>query len=413
MTARFTTVVVGGGTAGLATSAHLAAAGQAHVVLERGRVGESWRGRWDGFHLNTPNWMNRLPGERDEAWPPGAFSTRDAFVAKLDRYVGALGLPVCEGVEVEAVRRESDGYAVETSSGSLRATNVVVAGGAQNVPRIPALAERVPAAFEQLHSSDYRRPEDVLPGGVLVIGSAQSGAQIAEELLDAGRRVYLATSRLGRMPRRYRGRDVAEWWREMGWFDVPPSEVEPAVRRTSQALVSGTKGGHTISLQGLARKGALLLGRLSGFGERRAHFAGDLSVNLTAGDRGAQRIRRRIDAHIARAGAYAPVDEPDPSERPLREIWDITSLDLRAEGISTVIWATGFRGDFSWLHMPLRDARGMPFHNGVTLPAPGLYAVGLPWLTRRSSGIVRGMVIDAAEVTSRIAARSEERRLAA
>ena len=219
MTARFETIVVGGGTAGLATSAHLAAAGQEHVVLERGRVGESWRGRWDGFHLNTPNWMNRLPGERDEAWPPGAFTARDAFVAKLDRYVGALGLPVCEGVEVEAVRPEGGGYAVETSSGSLRATNVVVAGGAQTVPRIPALAERVPAAFEQLHSSDYRRPEDALPGRRLVIGSGHRARRSPRTCSTPGARLPRHLAAWGGCRAVIAGATPSIWAHETGFAD--------------------------------------------------------------------------------------------------------------------------------------------------------------------------------------------------
>jgi putative flavoprotein involved in K+ transport len=404
------TVVIGAGPAGLATSQSLSAAGHEHVVLERGRVAETWRSqRWDGFHMNTPNWMNRLPGAPDEAWPPGGFAGGHEFVAGLDRYASLLGLPVREGVAVESVRLDAGGYAVDTSDGRLHAANVVLACGAQTVPRLPALAEGFSAAVEQLHAADYRRPGDLLAGGVLVVGSGQSGGQIAEELLDAGRRVYLATSRVGRLPRRHRGRDTVEWWREMGWYEQRVEDVPAAVRRAHQPLVSGTDGGHTLSLQGLARKGAVLLGRLAGVVDDRAHFGDDLALNLAAGDLGAERIRRRVDAYIERVGAYAPAYEPDPAERPLRRVRHVPALDLGAEHISTVIWATGFRADFSWLQMPMLSASGLPFHTGVTLPAPGLYAVGMPWLTRRGSGMVYGMGRDAAHVAQRIVARSESR----
>jgi putative flavoprotein involved in K+ transport len=409
MIERFDTVVVGGGPAGLATSGELAAAGHDHVVLERGRVAESWRRRWDGFHMNTPNWMNRLPGAPETAWPPGAFAGRDAFVAGLDRYAEALDLPVRTGTAVVGVRSAAGGYEVETDRGCLRAANVVLAAGAQNVPQFPRLAEGFSADVEQLHSSDYRRPGDLLDGAVLVVGSGQSGGQIAEELLEAGRQVYLSTSPLGRMPRRYRGRDVAEWWREMGWFEARPEDVPPSARRLAQSLVSGTHGGHTLSLQGLARRGAVLLGRLASVGDRRVHLDGDLPRNLAAGDEGAERIRRAIDAHIEQCGAFAPPPDRHPSEAPMASHVEVPSLDLRAAGIRTVIWATGFRGDFSWLRMPLLDERGLPRHRGIATAAPGMYAVGLPWQTRRSSGIVYGMARDARKVAERIVARSELR----
>jgi putative flavoprotein involved in K+ transport len=406
------TVVIGAGVAGLSTSAGLAAQDVEHVVLERGRVGESWRSqRWDGFRLNTPTWMNRLPGAVASGRPPHAFATRDRLVRELDEYVVGLDLPVREGVRVEALQRRDRGYAIETADGALVARNVVLACGAQTVPRVPArLAAGLATRLDQLHVADYRRPADLPAGGVLIVGSGQSGAQIADELLAARRRVYLATSDTGRMPRWHRGRDVTEWWRDMGRYEQRRDEVGDGARSMGQPLVSGARGRASLSLQGLARRGAVLLGRLDGIDGEHAHLAGDLRDHLAHGDRAAAAARREIDEHIARAGIDAPAHEPEAADRPLSDVVERRRLHLGAEGITTVIWATGFGADFSFVHMPLLDARGLPSHTAGATPAHGLWVVGLPWLTRRSSGILYGMRSDGLEIAARISARARDAR---
>src|SRR3954454_8855523 len=261
-----TTAIVGAGAAGVAVSEHLAAVGHDHVILERRDVGESWRSqRWDGFRLNTPNWMSGLGG------PPGVFGSREDVVASLERR--ARVLPILASTAVEEVRRHRGAYLVTTSSGALLARNVVVASGTQNVPRVPATG--LSSAIEQLHVADYRRPDALPRGGVLVVGSAQSGVQVAEELLAAGREVLLATSRVGRIPRRHRARDVMDWWREMGFLDTPVERAKPAELASRQPQVSRTGGGPTVSLQSLVRDGAMLLGRLEAVDGVRARFADD------------------------------------------------------------------------------------------------------------------------------------------
>jgi putative flavoprotein involved in K+ transport len=399
------TIIVGAGPAGLAAGAHLAAAGRDHVVLERGQVGETWRTqRWDAFRLNTPAWMTGLDGD------PDRFGTAGDLVASLERRAAVL--PVREGVAVREVRRErGGGYRVVTDEGILGCANVVAASGAQCVPRVPAVAGRVAGRrIEHLHVADYRSAAELPAGGALVVGSGQSGAQIAEDLLASGRRVLVATSRVPRAPRRHRGRDVTAWWRDMGVLDEARDAVDPAARGGTQPLIAG---GRTISLQGLARQGAELLGRLVAADGPRLRFAGDPVDHARAGDEAAAARRAQIDAWIAARGIDAPAHVADPAEAPLRrdEVRERAALDLRAAGVSAVIWATGFGGDFGWLRMPIHEPGGGPLHHGVATPSPGLYVLGLPWLVRRVSGAVYGIERDAALVAQAIAGR--ERRVAA
>ena len=386
---RTDTVVVGAGHAGLAASAALAGAGLDHVVLERDRIGESWRSqRWDAFLLNTIRRMSGLSGD--------GFAPASELVAELERR--AERLPVTTGIAVEHVRRTpTGGFVVETSDGTIRADNVVAASGAQRVPRLPAVAATVSArGIEHLHTADYRNPAMLPDGGVLVVGSGQSGVQIAEDLLGAGRRVYLCTSKVARMPRRYRGRDTTEWWAEMGLYDQAPGEAAP--ERPPQV-----GAGRTTSLQQLARDGAILLGRLRDADGTFLRLGDELGEHVRYADAAAQRTRERIDAWIARHGIDAPAAEPDPREAPCGPLHWPRYLDLQAEGITSVIWATGFGGDYSWLSMPVLRPDGVPYHHAGATPARGLYVVGVPWQTRRSSGILMGMERDAATVVARIA----------
>ena len=396
MSGRVETVVVGAGPSGLAVSERLAGAGRDHVVLERGRVGDTWRTqRWDGFRLNTPGWMTGLPGD------PDGFGTARDLVAALERR--AAGLPVREGIAVRAVWRErGGGYLVAAGDEVIRAANVVAASGAQRVPRTPAIAASVAADVQQLHVAEYRNAAALADGAVLVVGSGQSGAQVAEDLLAAGRRVLVATSKVPRTPRRHRGRDITAWWQDMGILLDPPPADRPPV---TQPLIAG---GREISLQSLARSGAELLGRLVEADGLRLRFAGDPCEHAAYADAAAIARRSQIDEWIAGAGVDAApaasslqVDAPlRRSEAPLRP-----EIDLATEGVGAVIWATGFTGDFGWLRMPIHEPAGGPIHRGVTTPSPGLFVLGLPGLTNRMSGAVWGIEHDAALVADAIAER--------
>jgi putative flavoprotein involved in K+ transport len=379
--------VVGAGPAGLAASSRLAGCGCSHVVLERGRIAWSWRSqRWDSFRLNTPRWANRVPGEHLDG-EPGSFASASTLVAALERL--AEGLPVVEGAEVLGARPTGRGWRLDTSYGALSAGAVVVASGFQNVPRRPAYAEALRTEIRQLHVADYRRPGDV-DDGVLVVGGGQSGVQITEDLLEAGKRVYLSTSRVGRLPRRYRGRDAMEWMRESGQLDLPADQADPATVGVTPPQVSGVGGGRTVSYQQLATRGATLLGRAVGCDGRRFELAPDLGENIRFADEASAFFRTAWEkrAQVSSLGGPAPAepaDEPAPSLHHLR---GAESLDLAAAGISTVIWATGFGPSIDWLPRGALDARRRP-------QLPGLHVIGAPWLTHRSSANLYGMASDA------------------
>jgi putative flavoprotein involved in K+ transport len=403
-------VIVGAGQAGLAVSYYLRALGVEHVVLERGEIGESWRSaRWDSFTLVTPNWMTRLPGYTMAAGTGRDFLPRDAVVGILEGF--ARRLPVRTGTEVLSVTAGDDSYAVATTHGRFTARALVVAGGGQRRPVIPGLAAGLTGDIYQCDASRYRRPDALPPGAVLVVGSGQSGAQIVDELATAGREVLLATSRVPRVPRRYRGRDVHEWTVELGLYDQQTDSVaDPAAFREPHPMLSGARGGQTLSYQQLARNGVRLLGRLTDADEQSLRFGPDLSEHIQYADQRAAQIRRAVDEHIARTGIAAPPPEADPAERPFP--WPERSpdrLNARAERIGTVLWCTGFRPDTSWLRVPVLTHDGTPAHTGGTTAFPGLYVAGYPWLSNRGSGILYGVAADAARVAQRISAEASGR----
>jgi putative flavoprotein involved in K+ transport len=384
--------VVGAGPAGLAVSSRLARTRCRHVVLERGRVGWSWRTqRWDSFRLNTPVWANLVPGEHLSG-SPDSFATAASLVAGLERL--AAGLPVVEGAGVRRAKRHDGLWRLETSRGLVVAPSLVVASGFQNEPRRPVYAETLPAGIEQLHAGDYRRPDD-LEGAVLVVGGGQSGLQIAEDVLDTGHRVYLATSRVGRLPRHHRGRDAFEWMRDAGQLDVPRERAEPAVIGATPPQVSGAAGGQTVSYQHLAGRGATLLGHAVGCDGRRLALAPDLGANVRFADEASVSFRAAWDNWAAAAAFDVPPSlGDDPADEPAPHLYGLRgpdSLDLAAAGISTVIWATGFGPSLGWLPPAALDARGHP-------QLPGLHVVGAPWLTHRSSASLYGMATDAERV---------------
>jgi len=397
-------VVVGAGQAGLAVSYYLQAYGVEHVVLERGRVGESWRSaRWDSFTLVTPNWMNRLPGYRLAAGAAREFLPRDTAVRLLDGL--ARGLPVQAGTEVLSVDVGDGGYDVVTGAGRMKARAVVVASGGQRRPVIPRLSAALPADIHQLHAGDYRRPDALPPGAVLVVGSGQSGMQIATDLAAAGREVLLATSQVPRVPRRYRGRDCHEWGVELGLYDQPAEAVtDPAEFRRPHPMLSGAHGGQTLSYQQLARDGVRLLGRLAGADGGTLGFGPELPRHIQHADQGAAQFRRLVDEYVTRAGIAAPPPDTDPAERPGPASREAPrTLNARAERISTVVWCTGFGPDTSWLRVPVLRPDGTVEHARGVTAFPGLYVAGHPWLSNRGSGLLYGVAADAARIAQHVA----------
>jgi putative flavoprotein involved in K+ transport len=388
--------VVGAGPAGLAASAALTDRGVDHVVLERDRVAGTWRAqRWDSFRLNTAGWMNAMLGGQ----APDAYAGGQEVVRRLERL--ADGRPVREGVRVTRLAPAGDGWAVATDDGELRARTVVVATGDQNQARVPDLARRLPGRVAQLHTADYRGPGQLPDGAVLVVGSAQSGCQIAEDLRAGGRRVVLATSAAGRVPFRHRGRETIEWLAEAGFMDQRPRDLpDPSAMHDAMPIIAPGRG---LSLPALARDGVTLAGRpVSVTGERVA-FDGSVAANVAAGDAFAGRVRAMIDDRIRRRGLDAPPAEPDEHDAHV-DLDPPAALDLRAEEVGAVVWCTGFTGDFSWLDPALVGADGQPRHRAGAAPAPGLWYLGLRWLRRRCSAILLGFPGDAAWVAGAVKA---------
>lgn len=415
---RFEAVVVGGGQAGLAVGQHLAAIGVDHVVLERGRIGETWRSqRWDSFALNTPSWANRLPGDGvDDVIPPAdGFTSAPAFAEHLARYAARWRLPVRENAAATALEGDGrEGYEVVIGAPDgdrIGARSVVVASGIQNRPRIPAIAAEVPPGIAQLHSLDYRRPSELPEGAVLVVGSGQTGAQIAEDLLEAGRRVYLSPSRVARLRRRYRGRDAFEWLVPGGFFDMTPDRLrDPAEIQARQPLTSGVgRRGHTVSLQSLAALGATLVGRISSLDGDTLVLDDTVAECIRFGDEASAGIGQLLDAIIEATGSPLPPLEDDPADEAHPDPGAVRSpgrLDLTRLGIRTIIWATGVGGEFGWLPREVLGADGVPRHAAGVTSLPGLFVLGFPWLTRRGSGIIYGIDEDARRIAAAVAARA-------
>jgi putative flavoprotein involved in K+ transport len=397
-------VIVGAGQAGLAVSYYLRAFGVEHVVLERGRVGESWRSaRWDSFTLVTPNWMTRLPGYRVAPGAAREFLPRDTVVSLLDGF--ARGLPVQAGTEVLSVEARDCGYDLVTSTGRMTARAVVVAGGGQRLPLIPGLASALPAGIHQSDAGHYRNPDALPPGAVLVVGSGQSGMQIAVDLVRGGREVLLATSRVPRVPRRYRGRDIHEWAVELGLYDQPTEAVtDPAEFSRPHPMLSGAHGGQTLTYQQLARDGVRLLGRLAGAEGDTLGFGPELPRNIQYADQAAEQFRRVVDEYVTRAGIAAPPPDTDPAERPQPvSAQALETLNARTERIATVLWCTGFGPDTNWLRVPVRRPDGTVEHARGVTAFPGLYVAGYPWLSNRGSGLLYGAAADAARIAQHIA----------
>ncbi len=394
-------VVVGAGQAGIAMSAHLGRAGVPHLVLERDRIAERWRtGRWDSLVANGPAWHDRFP---DMAFPsnPDAFVPKEEVADYFVEFARRIAAPVRTGVRVTRVRRNDGraGFTVETDAGTIEADHVVAATGAFQVPVIPPLVP-AEAGFTQLHSADYRNPAQLPKGGVLVVGAGSSGVQIADELLRAGRQVWLSVGPHDRPPRSYRGRDFV-WW--LGVLNKWDAEATPGVEHTTIA-VSGAYGGQTIDFRRLAARGMQLLGRTEGYGDGVLRLAPDLAENVRRGDANYLSVLDEADAYVARNGLSLP-EEPEAREilpDPACMTDPVRALDLKAAGISTILWATGYAVDFSWLQVDALDAQGKPQHQRGVSREPGVYFLGQPWQTRRGSSFIWGVWHDARHVADHI-----------
>ena len=411
------TVVIGGGQAGLALSYCLTRLDHEHVILERGRLAERWRSeRWDSLTLLSPNWMTQLPGGRYQGNDPDGFVGRNWVVRFLEDYAAAFQAPLRCGVRVESVQPdEGDSrYLVRTTdlahggAATIAARNVVVATGAFQHPRIPPLSAALPTGVLQLSSRDYRNPAQLPAGAVLVVGSGGSGSQIADELCDHGRTVYLSIGRCQRWPRRYRGKDIWTWFDDMGLLDEVGRRhyIDPSYGCT--AVLTGVRGGYDLDYDRFAAAGVTLVGHLQGCEDGTLRIADDLQESLNRWDESRTMLTGMIDAYIQQAGLDVAPDsaQDDAASREWRRQAPLLEVDLAARGISTVLWATGFSHDFRWLEMPVLDEHGDPVQQRGVTALPGLYFLGLRRMHTVKSSFLFGVGEDAAYLAEQVATRS-------
>ncbi len=398
------TIIIGGGQAGLSTSYHLKQLGREHVIFEQAeKAGHAWRNdRWDSFTLVTPNWSIQLPGAHYDGNDPDGFLPKVEIVAYFERYIEKYNLPVqfntCV-VEVAPLENGS-GYRVRTSSGEYQAKNVVMATGSFQKPKIPAYSATIPTNIKQLHSGHYRNPSQLPEGAVLIVGAAQSGMQIGEELYQNGRKVYLATGFAPRVPRRYRGRDIVAWLVNTGFFDITVDKLpSPKARFGANPQATGRDGGHNLNLHQFVRDGVTLLGHIAGAQDGKVLFKPDLRDNLARSDKAEKDIIAMIDKYIEANGIDAPqetlVDMQDGYS-----VEDITELDLKSANINTVIWAMGYTFDYSFIKLPITDEDGFPIQQCGITQYPGLYFVGMNWLSKRKSPILLGVNEDVEHIVT-------------
>ena len=402
---KIATLVIGGGQAGLVMSHRLKQRGLPHLVLERQRIAERWRSeRWDGLQFQFPNWSVRLPDFPFPHSDPNGFSSTDTIVKFIEAYAEFVSPPIRCGVEVTrlAQRDGASGFIAETADGTIEADNVVIATGPYQRTLVPDLLRELPVF--QVHASHYRNPEQLPPGAVLVAGAGASGAQIAEELQRAGRRVYLSIGRHRRMPRRYRDRDFIWWLAAMRIDHITPEERGPA---RLGPVISGAYGGRTIDFRNLAAGGMILVGRIEAAHHGVLEIAPGLAESMANGDLVYTTFLDTVDAYVQRRRLELPED-PDARATfadPPCVTTPLTHLDLAAEGISAVIWATGYGVDFGWIDLPVTDAKGEAIHRSGVSAVPGLYFLGLQWLSKMNSSFLSGVGDDAAVLADHIAGR--------
>jgi len=407
MAERHDTVIIGGGQAGLAMSYFLRERGREHVIVERRRLAERWRSeRWDSLCFQFPNWSFQLPGHHYDGDAPDAFSHYSEVVRYLEGYADKIEAPLRCGVNVESLSRDSTSgrFRIVTRESVLEASRVVIATGPFQRPLVPRLATLLPADIFQVHSNVYRNPDALPSGAVLVVGSGGSGSQIAEELVEAGRRVFLTVNRHRRVPRSYRGRDSLWWSGRLGRFEVTIDSL-PGRKPLPTVLYTGVGGGRDMDLRRLGEDGAVLLGRLLDCSGTRLSFDGSVSAHLAFADASYAEFTRAIDEHVRETEMDAPVSgvEARPPAAAARD--PILELDLRAENITSVIWCTGYGFDFDWIGLPILDDRGIPIqHRGVT-SVPGACFLGLHWMHKFKSGTLWGVGEDAAFLAEQMSSR--------
>ena len=400
-----TTVIIGAGQSGLAMSKHLTERSVDHVVLERGEVANSWRTeRWDSLRLLTPNWQSRLPGYAYDGDDPDGFMTMHEVARYLQRYAGLSSAPIITGTRVKRVRPREGGYEIATNQGPWRCRALVIASGACNIATIPSLSAGLPHGVTSLTPLQYRNPGLLPDGGVMVVGASASGVQLAREIHAAGRRVVLSAGEHIRMPRMYRGRDIQWWMDATGVMDVRCDAVEDIerARRLPSLQLVGTPERVTVDFNSLREAGVEIVGRLVGLRDGKAQFSGSLANHCALADLKMNRLLAGIDEWV-RANSLA--DRFPAPER--YEPTDIGSdpkldLDLSDGGIRTVIWATGYRPDYSWLDVDVLDRKGRIRHDGGVVPAPGMYVLGLPFMRRRKSSFIDGAGNDAADLAAHL-----------
>lgn len=405
-------IVVGAGVAGLSASYHLKKYGLSHIVFERGKIGESWRSqRWDSFKMNTPNKLNVLPGSVYKGSDLEGFDTAGKYISSFEEYVSAFDLPVLENSKVISIEKPGAFFDV-TVSGNNKKENysckqVIIASGHTSEIKIPSFAKNIPANIKQLHTSEYRSPAQLPGGAVLVVGGAQSGIQIAEDLADAGRKVYLSTSMVARVPRCYRGRDIVEWLIEMKFFEARAQDIEdPKMLEMRPPQITGIGGKkYTISLQSLAKKGVIIVGKTDNADGQHVFFQPNAVMHVKFADGFSKKVKEMIDGFIlktqvkAEPAEYDEADQPDENANCANSM---SALNFEENNINTIIWSTGFNGDFSYIKLPVFDEQGKLKHKDGVTEIPGLYFLGYPWLTARKSVIIFGIKDDAAFVVNRI-----------
>lgn len=399
------TLIIGGGQAGLAASEHLTGHGIDHIVLERDRLAERWRtARWDSLVANGPAWHDRFPTHEFQDIHGDGFPTKDSVVRYFEEIAARINCPIRCGVDVRHVKRQGDGFVAETTGGTFSARNIIAATGPFQIPTYPQIVPES-APVEQIHSQAYHTPAQLAPGAVLVVGAGSSGAQIADELLRSGREVYLSVGPHDRPPRRYRGKDFVWWLGVLGKWQM---KTPPAGREHVTIAVSGAHGGETVDFRRLAARGMHLVGMTQSYEGGVMRFAPDLADNIREGDANYLSVLDEGDAYVAANGLDLP-EEPharDIGPDPVCMTDPTLSLGLAAAGVGTIIWATGYVQDFGWLDVADAFEGGKPAHRDGVSQAPGVYFLGLPWLSMRGSSFIWGVWVDAQHVAGHIAARS-------
>lgn len=408
MRKHYSAVIVGGGQSGLSMSYCLKEQGLDHIIFEKNQIGYAWQSkRWDSFCLVTPNWQCRLPGYPYSKNDPDGFMGKDEIVNYIQDYAASFDPPLQEGVEVSRVRYQEGVFELVTSIGNYTANQVIIATGSYHLPKVPKIAERLPKQIVQLHASEYKNPQLLPTQDVLVVGTGQSGCQIAEDLHLAGKRVHLCVGSAPRSPRNYRGKDVVHWLEQMGYYDLPINQhpQKEKVRTKTNHYVTGRDGGREIDLRQFALEGMQLYGRLKNINNGNLEFWNDLKQNLDQADASAESIKKNIDAFIEKNQIQAPTE---PAYKPIWVPEQETTTFNYEQVIGAVVWCTGYQSDFSWIEIPVFDAKGYPGHERGVTDTRGLYFLGLPWLYTWGSGRFSGIARDANYLAEYIMAQKLE-----